>query len=90
MRRLSKRSDVFTVELKINGTLVAHLYGVNKGPVVSKETDDFGVYHYHYYDVSTGKAINNTIRHRRSEGLRNLVVACLEDADGKVEDEMET
>lgn len=64
---------MFTVEVRVNGVMVAHVYGVNTG-----EADgDRHIYRYELYE--TGNALNGisvrsgTVRHRRQDGILALV-----------------
>jgi hypothetical protein len=78
---------MFTAELKINGLLVGHLYGVNKGPVVSEQVNDLCHYEYHYYDTESGTVVHGNLVYRQSNGLPALVSECLTDAKDKRNDD---
>ena len=65
---------MFTIEIKINGSLVGHIYGHNEGHINAKgET----LYRYEYYEVETRRVRPGTVRHVRKGGIRSLVVAIL-------------
>jgi hypothetical protein len=68
---------MFTVELKINGALVGHVYGVNKGVAANGKTS----YVYDYYDVGNRKITKGTVKHKRDDGLNKLIALILEDVD---------
>ncbi len=61
---------MFSVEIKINGALISHLYGRNTGetlvPNVSK-------YDWHLYNAETGVVEAGITIHHRSSGLDQLV-----------------
>jgi len=68
---------MLSVELKVNGALVGHIYGRNiQGDTISK-------YKYEYYEPESRKFIKGTVTHRRSEGLRNLISIILNDMEVK-------
>jgi len=68
---------MFTMEIRINGTMIAHIYGRNTG-----ETKD-GAHEYVYelYETETRGVVNGTVYHKRQEGIKKLVSAILADAD---------
>jgi hypothetical protein len=71
---------MLTVELKINGTLVGHIYGVNKGECPRE--DGYGrytIYEYEYYEPGNKKLIDGTVFHKREDGLRKLIEIILVD-----------
>lgn len=61
---------MFSVELKVNGMLVGHAYGVNKGHV---DNSIYCKYRWHYYDVAKEAMHNGFIKHDPSKGLEQLV-----------------
>lgn len=69
---------MFTFEIRINGSLIGHIYGHNES-----RTDDEGrdEYSYEYYETGTRKLIKGTVFHRRVEGIRPLVTKILTDVD---------
>ena len=69
---------MFTVELKINGTLIAHVYGHNEG--FDEKTGDYK-YRYEYYEVESRKVTNGIITHDRKKGLNALVSSILTHAE---------
>ena len=78
---------MFTVELKINGSLIGHVYGHNEGLV--EQPHDFSnsnpksKYKYAYYGVENQKLINGKITHSRDDGLERLISSILLDVDKK-------
>lgn len=71
---------MFTFEIRINGSLIGHIYGHNED-----QYDDEGrtEYSYEYYDVETRTQTKGTVFHHRKEGIRKLVKLILEDVDEK-------
>jgi len=68
---------MFTVELKINGSLIGHIYGQNKGEDISGKTK----YDYDYYDVDRREQTKGTLLFRREDGIRALIAAILTKED---------
>jgi hypothetical protein len=60
---------MFTIELRINGALIGHIYGRNVG-VFSK---DKCRYKYEYYEPENRGIIKGEIVHNRNKGIRALV-----------------
>jgi hypothetical protein len=67
---------MFTVEIRINSALIAHVYGRNVG-----ETNGVSIYDCEYYEADTRKVRNVTVRHKRDDGIRRLVRTILEKVD---------
>lgn len=67
-----------SVEFKINGQLVGHIYFHNEGYV----NDRSCLYAYEYFSWPNGKTKSGKLRHVRDEGLEKLVKLILQ----KVED----
>ena len=65
---------MFTVEIKINGSLIGHIYGHNEGP-----TPDGDRYRYEYYETEKRKVVNGEVVHHRADGIRPLIAAILSD-----------
>lgn len=61
---------MLTAEIRVNTTLIGHLYIVNEGLFITKP--EFTQYRYEYYEpdknIITGKVI-----HKRSEGALTLI-----------------
>ena len=73
---------MFTVELRVNGTLINHIYG-------RKVTDNFTVpkgdnrdrYMFELYAPESREVQKGTVLHDRDSGIRELVRAILEEAE---------
>lgn len=61
---------MLSAELKVNGVLVAHLYGHNKG---FTDPDGNYVYFWELYEVGKSKVSSGTLTHSRPDGLIVLV-----------------
>lgn len=70
---------MFTVELKVNGALVSHVYGHNAEDL----PDGRCLYDYEYYEVAKRKVKRGKVKHHRMDGLPCLVAAILEDQKTK-------
>ena len=68
---------MLSVELKINGMLIYHIYARN---VSSK---DFGEcnYLYEFYEIESREVKNGEVSHFRQDGLSKLVAKILEDME---------
>ena len=68
---------MFTSEIRINGTLIVHIYGRN----LSLD-DDSAQDHYYYevYRAETRKIRTGTISHHRPDGIEVLIGLILNDA----------
>lgn len=58
-----------TVEFKINGNLIGHIYYHNEGYI----DDDLCAYTYEYYSWPNKKVMKGNLEHLRSEGVEVLV-----------------
>lgn len=67
---------MFTVEIRINGSMIGHIYGHNEG-----DTADGCKYRYEYYEPETRKLIKGNIEHKRSKGIRQLITQILNDIE---------
>lgn len=69
---------MFTFEIRINGSLIGHIYGHNES-----RTDDEGrdEYSYEYYGVESRRVRKGTVFHHRRSGIRKLVTLILQDVD---------
>lgn len=65
---------MFTIEIKINGSMIAHIYGRNQG-----STLDGDLYCYEYYEMKERRVVNGEVTHRRELGIRPLITAILND-----------
>jgi hypothetical protein len=66
---------MFTVEIKINGTMIGHIYGHNEGDLANGKCK----YRYEYYEIEKRKVRNGMVEHARTDGIRQLVAAILND-----------
>ncbi len=66
---------MFSTEIRVNGEMIGHLYGQNKGQSFSTQYD----YFYRYYDVATGKVTEGEVKHNRPEGIQVLIAKIMED-----------
>lgn len=67
---------MFTIEIKINGNLIGHIYGRNMG-MKGEETQ----YVYEYYEPDTPKLIKGEVLHDRDAGIRPLICKILNDIE---------
>lgn len=70
---------MFSIEIKINGSMIAHIYGHNEGTYNSAgETQ----YSYELYEVNKGeKALKyGGVEHIRNEGIFTLIKKILIDS----------
>lgn len=67
---------MFTFEIRINGSLIAHIYGHNEGEIDKKGQTK---YSYEYYEPTTRRIVSGTVRHKRGDGIRPLVTTILKD-----------
>jgi len=66
---------MFTVEIRINGAMIAHIYGRNIAPLPNGKTR----YEYEYYEAETHKVQNGCVEHLREDGIVPLVSSILDD-----------
>ncbi len=71
---------MFTVEIKINGSMIGHVYGRNVG-----DTPKGSQYDYEYYDVENRKIVGGKILHKRERGIKALIASILADTETKKE-----
>jgi len=67
---------MFTIEIKINGVMIGHIYGVNIG---GKEHGK-NSYSYEYYKPESREVNKGLVRHAREDGIEKLIALILEDA----------
>jgi hypothetical protein len=70
---------MFTIEVKINGSLISHIYGRNIGD----GPDGASQYAYEYYEPEIRKVVKGEVFHARGEGIRSLVQKILADVGEK-------
>ena len=68
---------MFTVEIKINGSMIGHIYGHNKADIAN------GVcrYEYEYYQPELRKMVCGEVTHARDDGIRELISMILNDVN---------
>jgi len=66
---------MFSVELKINGSMISHIYGKN----VKDDGSGYYLYDYEYYQPETRGLKTGSLRHKRDAGLARLVRDILTD-----------
>ena len=65
---------MFSVEVKINGVLIGHLYGHNNGYMESDVLSGECLYSYEYYEPGKGKEVKRgNITHKRDDGMVKLL-----------------
>jgi hypothetical protein len=64
---------MFTVEIRVNGNLVAHVYGQN----LSEYGIEEAAYRWEYYEVSSQTVRCGHVKHVRSQGIAPLVAKIL-------------
>lgn len=72
---------MFSAEIKINGTLISHIYGHREGIEHYNPVTDENSYVYNYYEVGEDKLISGRLTHKYSGGIHKLVRLILEDID---------
>lgn len=71
---------MFTVEIRINGSLINHIYGHNEGPSsTGKYQED--LYSYELYEVDSRNVRNGQVAHYRPDGINSLLVKILNNAE---------
>ncbi len=67
---------MFTVEIRINGSLISHIYGQNRGM-----TGELTNYAYEYYEPETRNLKKGTVQHDRDAGITPLITKILNDLE---------
>ena len=70
---------MFTIEIKINGAMIGHIYGRNVKDMGNGQNE----YDYEYYEPEQRNLKKGTVSHARSDGIRKLVNKILTDIDNK-------
>jgi len=60
---------MITIEIRINGALIGHIYAVN----LRGAPDGLCEYRYEYYEPDRGSLVTGKIKHQRPEGALALV-----------------
>jgi len=66
---------MFTAEIKMNGSMIYHIYGHNEGLVDDGQT----LYTYDMYDVERHKLKKGTVEHWRDDGIKPLLIKILKE-----------
>jgi len=74
---------MFSVEIKINGSMIQHIHGHNEGFIDSGKRFDTSKYTYDVYDVESHKLKKGEVIHDRSDGIGKLIGKILIDAECK-------
>ena len=74
---------MFTFEIKINGSLIAHIYGHNEG---RRNAEGETEYRYEYYETENPKLTVGTVHHDPQKGIRPLIVEILQDVPLRKDD----
>ena len=67
---------MFTVEIKINGTMIQHIYGHNEDELNDKGEDK---YTYDMYDVQKHGLSQGVVWHKREGGIKELIIKILKE-----------
>lgn len=59
---------MLSVEVRINGEMIVHIYGHNEGPL-----GEYHKYTYQVYKVDTTEVFKGETLHKREDGLLKLV-----------------
>ena len=60
---------MITVEIRINGALIGHIYAVNERGA----SDGLCEYRYEYYEPDRGGLVTGKVKHERTKGAAELV-----------------
>lgn len=69
---------MFTMEVRINGTMICHIYGRNINHTNGKYSGDTDKYSYELYQVESKKIRKGTVFHNRSKGILVLLKKIIE------------
>ena len=70
---------MFSVDIKINGVLIAHLYGQNRGYADYLRSEDSSYkYEYHVINKRGTPVVYGNLTHNRADGIEILVHKILE------------
>lgn len=76
MERIIKR--MFSVEIRINGNLVSHLYGQN---MIDIDDDKKCRYRYVYHRVDKLDSTEGNVSHKHDDGIEKLLQIVLKDME---------
>ena len=66
---------MFTIEIKINGAMIGHIYGHNEG--LDPEGSGDTTYKWEYYRVESRKLEHGKVLHNRDCGIESLICKIL-------------
>lgn len=69
---------MFTIEIRVNGAMIGHIYGRN---ISHGDGGDFDDYSYEYYEPYARKLMRGKVTHKRGDGIRRLTSVILADID---------
>ena len=67
---------MFTIEIKINGAMIGHIYGHNEG--LAPEGKGESVYSWEYYRPEMRSIQHGKLLHKRDDGIESLICKILE------------
>lgn len=67
---------MFTLEIRINGTMLVHVYGHNEGEINDANQTK---YRYELYRLDSREVVNGEVWHYRHEGIEPLIASILMD-----------
>jgi len=76
---------MFSVETRINGVLINHVYGRNITHTFLEHKEEGDVYSYIYTETETGYSCEGIIIHKRKDGLTQLVSTIMIDVLKKMQ-----
>jgi len=78
---------MFSVEIKLNGSMIAHIYGRNitqYSAYDNLKNLDESEYIFEYYEPEIGELIKGNVSHKRSDGIVPLIIKILKNASKKL------
>jgi len=70
-----RETDMLSVELKVNGTMVGHIYARNV--TECPDLADTNLYHWEYYKPEQRTARRGKVEHKRSKDIEVLIATIL-------------
>jgi hypothetical protein len=78
---------MFTTEIRLNGTLFAHVYGRNICTCISGYPSHECAYTYEYYEIETRKVRKGEVSHNKHDSIRKLISKILDSVEKEENDE---
>ena len=69
---------MFTADIRINGTMVVHIYGRNTG---ERDKNGKTIYKVDFYQPEKPMLDQLIILHDRNDGINTLIIECLKEAE---------